>query len=148
MAVLFVQVVSDDPVDCMDQPSVGLAIHGLLRPAFIEEHSVIQKQIYDPEPSDVDTDHIAQEQLLEGVVQINGHRHEKELAEDNPSLTEDSDKDESSGNGFAFYKIEMIKIQLVSAQGNQVNIHMFICFISHESLLLIALDFIFIFLYS
>ncbi|KAL7146253.1 hypothetical protein ABFS83_06G028100 [Erythranthe nasuta] len=112
------EVVSDDPVDCMDQPSVGLAIHGLLRPAFIEEHSVIQKQISGPERSDLDTDRIAEEQSLEGVVRINGHKHEKESEEDDQSLTEDLDKDETLGNGSAFYKIEMIKIQLVSAQGN------------------------------
>ncbi|KAI3458088.1 hypothetical protein Pfo_014751 [Paulownia fortunei] len=116
------EVVSDDPVDCMEQPSAGLAIHGLLRPAFIEEHSVIQKQISGPESSDVDTNHIAEEQLQEGVVQINGHRHEKELAQDNPSWAEDLEKDETLGNGFAFYKLEMIKIQLVSAHGHQSDV--------------------------
>ncbi|KAK6155641.1 hypothetical protein DH2020_009889 [Rehmannia glutinosa] len=112
------EVVSDVPVDCMEQPAAGLAIHGLIRPAFIEEHSIIQKQISGPESGDVDTDNIAEEQLQEGVVQINGHRQEKELAQDNPSWTEDSEKDETVGNGFAFYKLEMIKIQLVSAHGH------------------------------
>lgn len=112
---------SDDPVDFMEQPSAGLAIQGLLRPAFIEEHSVIQKQISGPESLDVDADHIADHQYQEGVVQINGHRHDKDLAEENPSWSEDLEKDENLGNGFAFYKLEMIKIQLVSALGHQVN---------------------------
>ncbi|KAL3630651.1 hypothetical protein CASFOL_023635 [Castilleja foliolosa] len=111
-------VVSDDPVDCMEQPAAGLAIHGFLRPAFIEEHSVIQKQISGPESSDMDTDNIANEQLQDGIVQINGHKHEKELEQDHTTLGGDSEKDESLGSGFSFYKLEMIKIQLVSAQGN------------------------------
>ncbi|KAL0400684.1 UNVERIFIED_CONTAM: hypothetical protein Slati_4098300 [Sesamum latifolium] len=113
------EVVSDDPVDCMEQPSAGLAIQGLLRPAFIEEHSGIQKHISSPESSDVGTTHIADEQLQEGVVQINGHRHEKESAQDHPSLAEEFEKNETLGNGFAFYKLEMIKIQLVSSHGHQ-----------------------------
>ncbi|KAL0304332.1 UNVERIFIED_CONTAM: hypothetical protein Sradi_6301300 [Sesamum radiatum] len=87
------EVVSDDPVDCMEQPSAGLAIQG--------------------------TTHIADEQLQEGVVQINGHRHEKESAKDQPSLAEEFEKNETLGNGFAFYKLEMIKIQLVSSHGHQ-----------------------------
>ncbi|GFP81022.1 uncharacterized protein at3g49140 [Phtheirospermum japonicum] len=112
------EVVSDDPVDCMEQPAAGLAIHGLLRPAFIEEHSVIQKQISGPDSSDMDANHIADEQLQDGIVQINGHKHEKELEQDHTSLGGDSEKDESLGSGFAFYKLDMIKIQLVSAQGS------------------------------
>ncbi|KAK4487599.1 hypothetical protein RD792_005752 [Penstemon davidsonii] len=113
------EVVSDDPVDCMEQPSAGLAIQGLLRPAFIEEHSVIQKHIPSPESSDVDTNQITEEQQQEGVTQINGHRHENELVDDNPSWANELEKDETLGNGFAFYKLEMIKIQLVSAHGHQ-----------------------------
>lgn len=112
---------SDDPVDFMEQPSAGLAIQGLLRPAFIEEHSVIQKQISGSESIDVDAD----QQFQEGVVQINGHWHDNDAAEENPGWSEDLEKDENLGNGFAFYKLEMIKIQLVSALGHQVNI--FIC---------------------
>ncbi|XP_011076096.1 uncharacterized protein At3g49140-like [Sesamum indicum] len=113
------EVVSDDPVDCMEQPSAGLAIQGLLRPAFIEEHSGLQKHTSSAESSDGGTTHIADEQLQEGVVQINGHRHEKESAQDRPSLAEEFEKNETLGNGFAFYKLEMIKIQLVSSHGHQ-----------------------------
>ncbi|CAA0812943.1 Pentatricopeptide repeat (PPR) superfamily protein [Striga hermonthica] len=116
------EVVSDDPVDCMKQLSAGLVIHGLLRPAFIEEHSVIQRQLSNPESSDVDTDI-----NVNGGVHINGHRHAKEFTRDNMSLDGDLEKDESLGNGFAFYKLEMIKILLVSAQGvlNEVEIEEF-----------------------
>lgn len=33
---------------------------------------------------------------------------------------EELQKDESSGNGTSYYKLEMIKMQLISAHGNQV----------------------------
>lgn len=112
---------SDDPVDFMEQPAAGLAIQGLLRPAFIEEHSVIQKQISGPESHDADTGHIADQQF-QGVEQINGYGHDKDVAQENRNWAEDLAKDENLGNGFAFYKLEMIKIQLVSALGHQVNI--------------------------
>ncbi|KAL6508412.1 hypothetical protein OROHE_021954 [Orobanche hederae] len=112
------EVVSDNPVDCMEQPAAGLAIHGLLRPAFIEEHSVIQRQISGPESNNVITSSIMDEHL-QGVVYINGHIHEKELAQDYPSWAGGLEKDETLGNGFAYYQLEMIKIQLISAQGSQ-----------------------------
>ena len=35
------QFVSDVPIDYMDRPPSGLAIHGLLRPAFVDEHAVV-----------------------------------------------------------------------------------------------------------
>lgn len=116
-----VQVVSDNPVDFMEQPAAGLAIHGLLRPAFIEEHSVIQKQISGHGSLDGGAVDIANQQFQEGVMQINGHMHEKDVAQENPNWAEDLEKEENRGNGFAFYKLEMIKIQLVSAVGHQVN---------------------------
>ncbi|KAE8729957.1 hypothetical protein F3Y22_tig00003041pilonHSYRG00335 [Hibiscus syriacus] len=40
-----IQVASDDLIVWMEQPSDGLAIQGLLRPAFTDEHSEIQKHI-------------------------------------------------------------------------------------------------------
>ncbi|KAL2556168.1 Pentatricopeptide repeat (PPR) superfamily protein [Forsythia ovata] len=113
------EVVSDDPVDFMEQPSAGLAIQGLLRPAFLEEHSVIQKHISGHQSSNADVNQIAKEQKPGGIVQINGHKHEKEPAQDIPTWAEELEKDESLGNGISFYKLEMIKIQLVSAHGHQ-----------------------------
>lgn len=115
---------SDDPVDFMEQPAAGLAIQGLLRPAFIEEHSVIQKQISGPEFYDVGADH--NDQQFQGHVQINGQTHDEDEAQENPNRAENLEKDENVGNGFAFYKLEMIKIQLVSALGHQVNICYFL----------------------
>lgn len=108
----------------MEQPSAGLAIQGLLRPAFIEEHSVIQKHVSGPEALDADADHIADQQFQDGDMQINGHRHDKDVAQENPDWSEDLEKDENLGNGFAFYKLEMIRIQLVSSLGHQVNLNL------------------------
>lgn len=112
---------SDNPVDFMEQPAAGLAIQGLLRPAFIEEHSVIQKQISGHESLDTGADDSANQQI-QGVMQINGHVHDKDVAQENPNWAEDLEKEENRGNGFAFYKLEMIKIQLISAVGHQVII--------------------------
>ncbi|GKB81108.1 hypothetical protein Tco_0948003, partial [Tanacetum coccineum] len=46
------QFVSDDPVDYMDQPAAGLALQGVLRPAFVEDSSVINKYMLDGESND------------------------------------------------------------------------------------------------
>ncbi|XP_073315561.1 uncharacterized protein At3g49140-like [Primulina huaijiensis] len=113
------EVVSDDPLDFMEQPSSGLAIQGLVRPAFIEEHSVIQKNVSDPECSDTDSSNIDDEHQEEGTVKIDGHRYEKEQSQDDPSWAEELEKEENLGSGFSFYKLEMIKIQLVSAHGRE-----------------------------
>ncbi|KAL2558663.1 Pentatricopeptide repeat (PPR) superfamily protein [Forsythia ovata] len=108
------EVVSYNPVEYMEQPSAGLAIQGLLRPAFIEEHTVIQKH----KSGNADTNNIAKEQMQEPAVEINGHKPEKETMQGSPSLKEELEKDETLGNGTLFYKLEMIKIQLVSSHGH------------------------------
>ncbi|KAK4436268.1 hypothetical protein Salat_0790500 [Sesamum alatum] len=113
------EVVSDAPLDYMDQPSTGLALQGLLRPAFVEEHSVIQKHTSGTECNDIDANHIAGKQIQEGVLQINGQGKEKELAQGNVSRAEELEKDETLGNGYVFYELEMIKIELISPLGDQ-----------------------------
>ncbi|KAL2249030.1 UNVERIFIED_CONTAM: hypothetical protein Sindi_2376700 [Sesamum indicum] len=112
------KVVSDAPLDYMDQRSTGLAVQGLLRPAFVEEHSVIQKHASDTESSDINTNHVAGKQI-QGILRINGHEKEKELAQGNVSRAEELEKDETLGNGYVFYELEMIKIQLISSHGDQ-----------------------------
>ncbi|KAI3517686.1 hypothetical protein L1887_16903 [Cichorium endivia] len=67
--------VSDVPINYMDQPPSGISIHGLLRPAFVEDNS-----------------------------------------------KEELQKDESFGNGTSYYKLEMIKLQLISSHGNQAYV--------------------------
>ncbi|EPS73614.1 hypothetical protein M569_01143 [Genlisea aurea] len=93
------EVASDEPLDFMDQPSAGLAIQGILRPAFIEDPSVV---IYK---------HGDEEKPEYGNL---GHSNEEESGEDGEEVEE---KD-----GFSFYKLEMVKIQLVCANGQQTYV--------------------------
>lgn len=117
--VMVAQVVTDDPVDCMDQPPDGLSIQGLLRPALIEEHSVIQKHISDHNSgtSDMKQTEIHDEDKVENLGIINDHR---QLSQDSSTSAEELEKGESLGKGTSFYKLEMIKIELISSQGQQV----------------------------
>ncbi|XP_058206024.1 uncharacterized protein At3g49140-like isoform X2 [Rhododendron vialii] len=112
------EVVTVDPVDCMDQPPDGLVIQGLLRPALIEEHSVIQKHIADHNSgtSDLKQTGIHDEDKVENLGIINDDR---QLSQDSSTSAEELEKGESLGNGTSFYKLEMIKIELISSQGQQ-----------------------------
>lgn len=42
---VYVQVVSNPHSGCIDQPCMGLAIQGMLRPAFFEEQSTFRKNM-------------------------------------------------------------------------------------------------------
>lgn len=103
----------------MDQPPAGLAIQGVLRPAYVEESSVINKYMLDSQSKDEEANPISEgkEEYL-GV--INGHRHEFEPSQDGPDTEEELQKDQISGNGTSYYKLEFVKIHLISAHGNQV----------------------------
>lgn len=118
----------------MVPPPAGLALQGLLRPAFIEERSVIQKHrsIHQSKDADVNTDAKATDNKIENVGKYNGHAHASASPEDNSSWTEDLEKENGLSNGTAFYKLEMIKIQLISAYGNQVVYHVFIDYLKSE----------------
>lgn len=106
----------------MDQPPAGLAIQGLLGPAFVEEHSVIPKQISDSPSSDHDTDQIVKmEGHEEETIYINGHKHEDGSTKEGLHWEEELEDDETSESGTSFYKLEMVKIQLISAHGHQVS---------------------------
>lgn len=122
-SIFAAQVVTDDPIDFMDQPPAGLVIQGLLRPAFLEEHTTIPKKISEHKSNDAGLEQMEQvaEHKQNGSVQINGHKHESESSQDNPSCPEELEKDETLGNGTSFYKLEMIKIQLISSLGQQVS---------------------------
>ncbi|PQM40222.1 uncharacterized protein Pyn_05081 [Prunus yedoensis var. nudiflora] len=112
------EVASDDPIDWAEQAPASLAIQGLIRPALIEEHSVIQKHMSDHQSSNDGVGSIVEEDL-EDPVRINGH--EAGSSKDSPVQEEELEnkKDEISRNGTTFYKLEMVKIQLFSSHGNQ-----------------------------
>lgn len=115
------EFVGDDPVDYMEQPPAGLAIQGLLRPAFVEEHSVIHKHISDHKPSSNEPNQVGKvaEDKQEDLGIINGHRHNLESSRDKSDWPEELEKGESLENGISFYKLDIIKIQLISAHGHQ-----------------------------
>lgn len=129
MLFLLVQFVTEDPVDFMVQPPAGLAIQALLRPAFVEEHSGINKRTFDHHQSNNDeTSQMGnvindkQEDLL-GTT-INGQKHEvgRSSSQDGSIWAKELDKDdESLEKGTSFYKLEIIKIQLILAHGHQVR---------------------------
>ncbi|KAH7680550.1 FMN-binding split barrel-containing protein [Dioscorea alata] len=89
------EVVSGVQLDWMDQPSASIVMRGLLRPAFVEEQKIVRKH---PPGS-----------------AING-------SEKHQSRTTELEKDQGLQSGTAFYKLEMVNIQLVSAYGNQSTV--------------------------
>lgn len=107
----------------MDQPPAGIAIQGILRPSFLEEHSVIYKNKSDCKSSEDEANQVGKdaEDKQEEHDIINGHSHSLEPSQDKPDWPEELDKGESSESGTSFYKLEMVKIQLISAHGQQVH---------------------------
>ncbi|KAG7981422.1 hypothetical protein I3843_05G233400 [Carya illinoinensis] len=114
------EVASDAPIDWMDQPSASLAIQGLLRPAFIEEQSIIQKNLSDHQSSNADINQVEKNlgDKIEDLGMINGHRRESGSSEDSSVWADETEKDEISVNGTSFYRLEMIRIQLFSSYGH------------------------------
>ncbi|XP_048325613.1 uncharacterized protein At3g49140 isoform X2 [Ziziphus jujuba] len=115
------EVASDDSVDWMEQPPASLAIQGLIRPAFIEEHSVIRKHLSDHKNSNLDGNQVGEnvEDNIEELDRINGHKTEAGSSEDSSNWAEDLEQSEIPTNGATFYKLEMIRLQLFSSNGNQ-----------------------------
>ncbi|EOY23344.1 Pentatricopeptide repeat superfamily protein, putative isoform 5 [Theobroma cacao] len=115
------EVASDDPIDWMEQPSDGLAIQGLIRPAFVEEHSEIQKHMSSNQSRSSDTSQVEKvvEDKLEDLGIINGQSNELGWSGDSSTISEEPEKKEISINGSSFYKLEIVKIQLITAHGHQ-----------------------------
>lgn len=106
------EVASNDPVDWMEQPSAGLAIQGLLRRVFVEDNSDIQKDITHSESPSIDENDLVEnlEEKVDDVGTTTG---------DEPEINAFGDK---SSNSVSYYKLEMIKIQLITAQGDQTEV--------------------------
>ncbi|KAL8148335.1 uncharacterized protein At3g49140-like [Apium graveolens] len=109
--------VGDDPIDCMDQPPAGLAIQGILRPSSPEEQYFLHKNISDCESRNNESDQVgkvAEDKQEESGI-TNGHRHSLNPSQDESNWPKELEKRESLKNGTSFYKLEMSKIQLISA---------------------------------
>lgn len=95
----------------MDQPSAGLAIQGLLSHILVEDYSDIQKKLADSNSTSTNRNKDAE-------------NLEEKLADISKAGDEESDIDSSQGEKertvVVFYKLEMIRIQLITAQGDQV----------------------------
>ena len=96
----------------MEQPPTSVAIQGLLRPAFIEEHPVIQKRLSNQQGSNIDINQVGETVVgnSEDLDRINGHKFESESSQDSANMADELEKDEISTNGTAFYKLEIMKI--------------------------------------
>ncbi|KAF5732391.1 hypothetical protein HS088_TW18G01085 [Tripterygium wilfordii] len=125
------QVALDEPIDWMEQPPAGLAIQGIIRPALIEEHSDIQKHMSGSHFCNPDINQVGVDEKLDDVGAINGEKQESQPLKDGSFWSKESMKDEIPQNGISFYKLEMIKIQLISVHGHQV--HMLFIVFEHYS---------------
>ncbi|GKD87979.1 hypothetical protein Tco_1359133 [Tanacetum coccineum] len=85
------------------QPPAGLALQGVLRPAFVEESSVINKYVLDGESNDEEAANQVSEGDEEDLGVINGH--EPESSQDVSSEEDESQKDQISGNRTSYYKL-------------------------------------------
>ncbi|KAJ7969869.1 Pentatricopeptide repeat (PPR) superfamily protein [Quillaja saponaria] len=114
------QVASDDPIDWKEQPPASLAIQGLIRPVFVEENSVIHKHLLRDQSSNADISHLGDNVEAKGEKHgvINGHGSASGSSKDNAVLAEESENIDIDINGTSFYKLEMIKIQLFSSDGD------------------------------
>lgn len=101
------EVAANDPVDWMDQPSAGLAIQGLLSHILVEDYSDIQQKLADIKSTSTKGDKNAEnlEEKLEDTNKADG-----------------DDESEKTRKVVAFYKLEMIRIQLITAQGDQTEV--------------------------
>ncbi|KAJ7974129.1 Pentatricopeptide repeat (PPR) superfamily protein [Quillaja saponaria] len=113
------RVASDDPVDWMENPPASLAIQGIIRPVFVEEHSVIQKHLSGHQSSNADTSQLG------NTVEAKGEEHgvvyggyDSGSSKDNEVGEEESENNNFPINGTSFYKLEIITIQQFSSYGN------------------------------
>ncbi|CAI0403142.1 unnamed protein product [Linum tenue] len=117
------EIASDDPVDWMKQPPTGLAIQGILRPAFDEEHTDIQRHMSGNKFCNDKEDQVGKEKAeskRNDLAAINGQESEPAPSEDVPGRAEKDGTGPATGT--SFYKLEPIKIQLISADGHQTSV--------------------------
>ncbi|KAJ6396619.1 hypothetical protein OIU77_021612 [Salix suchowensis] len=89
----------------------------------MEEHSDIQRHMSANQSRDANINKVGKsvEGKLEESGLVKGSEHKSGSSEDS-SIREESEKDEVPRNGTSFYKLEMIKIQLISAHGHQTMV--------------------------
>lgn len=105
----------------MEQPPACVVFQGVIRPAFIEENSPIQKHLSANQSSTAEISKVT-ENKEESVGAINGHEHNKESSEDNASQkVENNENGDTPSDETSFYRLEIVKIQVFSAHGHPVS---------------------------
>lgn len=106
----------------MEQPPACVAIQGVIRAAFVEEHSTIQKHLSAGQSSDTDISKSI-ESKGENIGVINGHvLNSGSSGDDASQQVENNENSIVPISEAPFYKLEMIKIQVFSAQGQPVSL--------------------------
>lgn len=106
----------------MEEPPATLLIQGFLRPAFSEEHTVIQRHLSSRHSSNGDI-HEAQklEDNLENRGRINHQGHESSSSKDGLNMV-DGLAENIPVNDASFYRLEMIKVQLCTGHAHPVRL--------------------------
>ena len=120
----------------MEQPPATLVIQGVLRPAFNEEQTVIQKHLSSRHLSNGDINEAQElEENLEGHGRINHRGHESSSSKDGLNLMEALDESIPASEA-SFYRLEMIKVQLFTGNSHPVClVSVLFCSLSLISLL-------------
>ena len=104
----------------MEQPPATLVIQGVLRPAFSEEQTVIQKHLSSRHLSNGDINEAQKlEENLESHGRINHHGHESSSSKDGLNLMDALDESIPASEA-SFYRLEMIKVQLFTGNSHPV----------------------------
>ncbi|TYK23008.1 uncharacterized protein E5676_scaffold386G001160 [Cucumis melo var. makuwa] len=116
------EVASDDPIDWMEQPPATLVIQGVLRPAFSEEQTVIQKHLSSRHLSNGDINEAQKlDENLESHGRINHHGHESSSSIDGLNLMDALDESIPASEA-SFYRLEMIKVQLFTGNSHPSDV--------------------------
>lgn len=105
----------------MEQPPACVVIQGVIRPAFIEEHSTIRKH---PPADQTNNTEISKfiENKGDNIGAVNGYVHNSGSSRDNASQqVENNGNSDNSFDETSFYRLEMVKIQVLSAHGHPVS---------------------------
>lgn len=96
------EVATSTNLDWMDQPAASIVVQGVLKPAFAEDHSFIRKHL---SVGSTRSDEVSP-----------GRKFVGEKLKDAPH------EDQNLQHEASFYKLDMIRIQLVSAYGTQSSV--------------------------
>eukprot|EP00252_Welwitschia_mirabilis_P016934 TRINITY_DN37690_c0_g1_i1.p1 TRINITY_DN37690_c0_g1~~TRINITY_DN37690_c0_g1_i1.p1 ORF type:complete len:508 (-),score=110.82 TRINITY_DN37690_c0_g1_i1:123-1646(-) len=121
------EVASTDYSKVMDKPSKGLLVVGLMRPAFMEEQSDVHKSLYVEGFPNKDMLYFTQnesKQFGESDVDTNSDSESESQKRhtDSGQGVNDSDTEEELETGTSLYKLEILKIYLVSHDGSQSDV--------------------------